>query len=277
MTPAINDGLTKAQRYYRRHRDKLIVKAAIYKVKNRQHFTDLQRRQYSKSPEPFLTRNKRWAEKNKESIKLAGVAYRKRRKEEGRQPARYCSHADCTVQIAPRYTACAVHDTGRPGPRALRVREMAVERYLRESDLPLYTRWNRTIPSANPTLCGRYRPDFVWELTTHVVALEVDELQHSASSYGCDNRRTIDIFNSYNGLPLVLIRFNPDAYTIGGIFKKTALAARVKVLIKFIRKCLTVFPGTALTIHRLYFDHDTKSAASYSVDPTNPNYQEAPM
>lgn len=57
---------------------------------------------------------------------------------------------------------------------------------------------------------GVYRPDFVWELQTHIVILENDENQHKNMAYSCDTRRMVDIVNNYGGRPVVFIRFNPD-------------------------------------------------------------------
>ena len=52
--------------------------------------------------------------------------------------------------------------------------------------VPMYTRWNRTNPMADPVQSGLYRVDFVFEGQSHVVAMEYDEQMHSDRDQHCE-------------------------------------------------------------------------------------------
>lgn len=59
--------------------------------------------------------------------------------------------------------------------------------------------------------CSRKKPDFFIDLLTHCIIIENDEFQHQ--NYGCENRRTMEIYEDLGRRPLVFLRFNPDSYT----------------------------------------------------------------
>ena len=65
--------------------------------------------------------------------------------------------------------------------------------------------------------CSRRRPDVFIDLLTHVVIVECDETQHRGSSYSCETRRTMELFEDVNRRPTVFIRFNPDTYRVGDV------------------------------------------------------------
>ena len=56
--------------------------------------------------------------------------------------------------------------------------------------------------------CSNKRPDFLFDKLTHSVIVEIDEEQHT--SYSCENKRTMSLFEDLGSRPLVMIRFNPD-------------------------------------------------------------------
>ena len=79
--------------------------------------------------------------------------------------------------------------------------------------LPLsYTTWNKQNIEADPVQCGRFRPDFVFEVENEqrVVILEYDEQAHSHYTAACDIKRQGELALGYGGRPLHLIRYNPD-------------------------------------------------------------------
>ena len=61
--------------------------------------------------------------------------------------------------------------------------------------------------------CSKKRPDVLADFGYFVLIIEVDEFQHSGSSYSCENKRMMEISRDVHHRPVVLIRFNPDAYT----------------------------------------------------------------
>ena len=61
--------------------------------------------------------------------------------------------------------------------------------------------------------CSRRRPDAFIDCLSHAVVIECDENQHvSESSYPCENKRMMEIYEDIGHRPLVMLRFNPDKY-----------------------------------------------------------------
>ena len=183
-----------------------------------------------------------------------------------------CAAPGCHVTVHGGNVYCANHDTEHK--RNTRVRENQVANYLRDAGLH-WTAWNKQLPE---TACGRYRPDFAYELPTHVVIVEVDEMQHARPGYGCDNARMLDVFGAYGGLPVVFLRFNPDAFALGGQTKRVWMHARMAALKKQLRAALDAPPRHALIITRLYYDQpDDRTVVTTCVDPTDPSFTERPV
>lgn len=186
--------------------------------------------------------------------------------------SKWCAAPGCHVTVYGGNAYCANHDLG--ARRRTRVRENQVANFLRDAGLH-WTTWNKQLPE---TACGRYRPDFAYELPTHVVIVEVDEMQHARPGYGCDNARMLDVFGAYGGLPVVFIRFNPDAFALGGQTKRVWMHARMAALKKQLRAALDAPPRHALIITRLYYDQpDDRTVVTTCVDPTDPSFTERPV
>ena len=58
--------------------------------------------------------------------------------------------------------------------------------------------------------CSRKKPDLFLQFGSHVIIIEIDELQHRG--YNCETARIGELWNDLNWQTLVIIRFNPDAY-----------------------------------------------------------------
>ncbi|KAL4856933.1 hypothetical protein ACK3TF_002970 [Chlorella vulgaris] len=116
-------------------------------------------------------------------------------------------------------------------------------------------------------------------MATHVIALEVDENAHRASSYDCENRRVIDIFNSYGGSPLVFIRYNPDTPTFPNKQREGFIDSyRKEVLFSVLRQAMNTVPEHHLTIHRVFYPNETGDILTSGwVDPCQPEYTENGM
>lgn len=64
-----------------------------------------------------------------------------------------------------------------------------------------------------PTDCAsRRRPDMFVHFGTHVLIVEVDENQHNTYDTTCDNKRLCELYQDFGYVPIVFVRFNPDAY-----------------------------------------------------------------
>lgn len=62
--------------------------------------------------------------------------------------------------------------------------------------------------------CSKRRPDFLLDVITHSVIVEVDENQHITYDDKCENGRLEEIWGDLGSRPLVVIRVNPDKYTL---------------------------------------------------------------
>jgi hypothetical protein len=107
-----------------------------------------------------------------------------------------------------------------PTPRTnTRVNEVRVAGKLKEwSDGQLiaeYTTWNRQNPHAEALQCGRFRPDFLWDILEEqrVVILECDEDAHRREAARCEFVRPLKLALGFGGSPVHMIRYNPDLLT----------------------------------------------------------------
>ncbi len=85
--------------------------------------------------------------------------------------------------------------------------------------------------------CGKERPDFLFELPTHYIVLEVDENQHT--SYKCEKARMINISQSL-GMQTIFIRYNPDEYTTNKKRENPSKITRFKKLKEVLDKFLNL-------------------------------------
>jgi len=97
--------------------------------------------------------------------------------------------------------------------------------------------------------CSNKRPDFVYHCGDHIVMIEVDEDQHKSykcSAYGdtkegkmkAERVRMYEICQSFDGLPCVFLRYNPDNYRVNGKLVKFSASKRHDILVKWVRKCI---------------------------------------
>ncbi len=61
-------------------------------------------------------------------------------------------------------------------------------------------------------ICGRERPDRVYDLGDKILILECDENQHFDRNCICEQTRMINIGQIFGGIPIYFIRWNPDEY-----------------------------------------------------------------
>jgi hypothetical protein len=138
-----------------------------------------------------------------------------------------------------------------------KTREMKLKDFLQEE----YR--EKTITHDKRVECHLYRPDFVFDMGSHTVVIELDENQHRAYDTSCDNKRLMSIFQGLGSRPMIMIRFNPDRYdSISGCFKKDGHLAgngkewkiRTDTLHKRVDFWLNTQPGREITVEHLFFD-----------------------
>jgi hypothetical protein len=90
---------------------------------------------------------------------------------------------------------------------------------------------------ANGTKCGKERPDFVFEFINRIVILEVDENQHKSYPKECEEIRMFNITQSFGGIPVFWIRYNPDDFKVKNAKRKSTITqnAREQHLINWLK------------------------------------------
>ena len=125
--------------------------------------------------------------------------------------------------------------------------------------IPRYTSWNKTIPDTLKGVCGRYRPDFVWDMQFRAIVLEVDENQHKFWNYElrCELVRVSRIVESYGGVPVHILRYNPDAFKINNVTRPTKLGERLALLQAKLREAFDR-PDleNRIVVQHLFFDQE---------------------
>lgn len=103
--------------------------------------------------------------------------------------------------------------------------------------------------------CGRERPDRTFDFDDKIVILECDEYQHRDRQCLCEQTRMVNISQSYGGMPVYFIRWNPDHYAGAN---NEPMAKRHKRLADFIselRDGVAIVPSALLTVMYMYYDN----------------------
>jgi hypothetical protein len=107
-------------------------------------------------------------------------------------------------------------------------------------------------------LCGKERPDRVYDFTDKIVVLECDEHQHRERACVCEQTRMINIGQSFGGTPVYFIRWNPDDYSPENNRKQPELLAKrhklVGDLISDIKNGKAILPIALVSVIYLYYD-----------------------
>lgn len=111
----------------------------------------------------------------------------------------YC--LQCTIQLHPEIAVA----------RNYKTKETAVREFVLESFPTVTCVTDKKVADG----CSRKRPDILIDMGSHVIVVEIDENQHMAYDTSCENRRLMEISRDLGHRPIVFIRFNPDAYTVG--------------------------------------------------------------
>ena len=115
------------------------------------------------------------------------------------------------------------------------------------------------------------RIDFVAEMKGCIVFLEVDEHQHCGYMVGCDMKRMAKIVETLtlggNTLPILFLRYNPDAYSVDGKHCKTSIKDKEAKLVSILNcdSAATATKGKlgphsdqTLGIMYLYYNQDSE-------------------
>ena len=118
--------------------------------------------------------------------------------------------------------------------KAQKTKEMEILKLLQETYKDKEIVHNKSIGFE----CGNFRPDFIIDCGSHNLIIEVDEDQHKTYPKDCEETRLHRIAEALN--PCIIIRYNPDAYKVDGITKKTFKKTRHEKLLETVNKYIEV-------------------------------------
>jgi hypothetical protein len=104
--------------------------------------------------------------------------------------------------------------------------------------------------------CSRRRPDGFLDLLTHVIIIEIDENEHKSYESICENRRMMELAQDIGHRAMVIIRLNPDAYTLDGVRKPGAFSVtKATGALKAKPKEVTLRLASLITMVQAYIDN----------------------
>jgi hypothetical protein len=107
-------------------------------------------------------------------------------------------------------------------------------------------------------ICGKERPDRIFDFGDKIVILECDEHQHRDRACVCEQTRMINIGQSFGGLPVYFIRWNPDDYSPENHKKDPELLPKryklVGDLIQDIQNEKVILPTALVSAIYMYYD-----------------------
>jgi hypothetical protein len=111
--------------------------------------------------------------------------------------------------------------------------------------------------------CSKKRPDIFFDLTGHVVIVEIDENQHKTYEDTCECARINEIVNGIGGKPVIIIRYNPDIVKNNGKQININQSDRIDNLIHIIKNELTKTYDTFIVkIIQLYYNDNYETYQS---------------
>ncbi len=137
-----------------------------------------------------------------------------------------------------------------------KTKELKVYQALQKADVQF--EYQHYVPFAGCGLDGETKHaflDFLIAKPWGYVVLECDEDAHRHYDPSCDPRRDFDTAASIamgSGHKLRIVRYNPDAYKVDGITRKTSKAERMRRLLEVLDR---PEPSTQLERLFLFYDH----------------------
>ena len=156
--------------------------------------------------------------------------------------------------------------------------EAAVEKVLQEAGIE-FKREHSVLFSCINDADNRYaRIDFVVVQNGVVLFIEIDEVQHSYYSVSCEIARMAKVFEALqmeqNSLPVVFIRFNPNAYRVDDMLQRVSKQSRYAKLIEEIN-AITAEHLPPFSIIYMYYTSRRESTDMIPTIFDDPDYAEA--
>ena len=150
---------------------------------------------------------------------------------------------------------------------ALRQKEMRVRRVIQDAFPDLQVVYDKRCAVAPDNACAigpKYRPDVLLQTCWGYVVVEIDEHQHAHYDASCERERMAQIALML-GLPVVYIRYNPDAFKVGGKTRRVPSAQRHVRLVSTMQHVLSTefVPGAMMQCIYLYYSCDGQCGCNF--------------
>jgi hypothetical protein len=151
--------------------------------------------------------------------------------------------------------------------KVYRIKEKHVTDFVAKSFPEISMTLNKQIDGG----CSKRRPDIFIDRLTHCVIVEIDEEQHKNYDTTCETARLNELYTDLGDRPLILIRFNPDAYIKNGkkmpssfkahatlgvpvVANKKEWSMRMDILTDIIEKHINNVPIEPLTMDYVFYN-----------------------
>ena len=183
-----------------------------------------------------------------------------------KQSCKECSNCRCTIEGCPRFEMLFAGAqsllkhmrTQHTGDVKALTKTKELELYQALQKAEVQFEYQHYVPFAGCGLDGETKHaflDFLIAKEWGYVVIECDEEQHKHYDSSCDPRRDFDTAAAIalgSGHKLRIIRYNPDAFKVDGITRKTSKAERERRLLEVLDRSE---PGTQLERLFLFYDH----------------------
>lgn len=175
-----------------------------------------------------------------------------------------CTEPDCDASFRTNSNLKnhikAIHT--KEGQARQKKQEQRIARLLEKEDIAFKREHEIDFSCAGTSSRTCARIDFLIDLNSHIIMLEVDENQHRFGYGGvsCDMRRMTQIQETLaidgNTIPIIFLRYNPDAFKVDGetvsLKKKDREAILVEILQDPTHEIFNT--GSSLTIQYMFYD-----------------------
>ena len=159
----------------------------------------------------------------------------------------------CSLPSDPRgwkNGVCYTCHLGRPRP------ERVMHAFLQKEFSAVKWVFNKSNGGIVECADKRYRPDAQLHLDGHVVVVECDEDQHKHYDQSCELKRINEILVACGGKPLVMIRWNPDEFSILSRSQAMSERRRLTALKAAVSSAIESAPQQLLKVEYMFYDDE---------------------
>lgn len=141
------------------------------------------------------------------------------------------------------------------GEQKRKQQEMVLERFFNSKNI----NFEREHPVTFECIGGTSaKIDFIMDPAGRIIFTECDEFQHKTYGVSCEVRRMTEVQSSLmlggNTLPIVWIRYNPNAFKVDGVGQPVPREERLNKLLDKINEISAMTDLPPMSVHYLFYD-----------------------